>query len=352
MDRHVAATAHKVGPGQLQRLVDEAIGTFMPDLAEERRLAKADGRYFTIESQPSAFDGTVPVHGQLDLADAMDLEERDPVGRGQLKDLGSTDSLDVRRSIAVGELARRQLALDFSDGSVVEEGAPRPSRNHRRELVLYVHLSQDALTARLEHGNQLDHPRPTPPVVRRRRPGDRQTGPRPERARPGRLTGRARPARRARRRPRPDLRLPLVHPDRTPLRHRPHHPAQPRRSDLSVQRGRSLSKTSPDQDPRRLDLHDPRNGHLPLAEPARLPVPARSHRQPRPHPTLTTPPRTPPDQAGPAACAGPHQGPRQARPTLARRPAHSHRVSRLGHVAPRTATRCMTYGNPKRFTRC
>ena len=126
VDRHVAATAHKVGPGQLQRLVDEAIGTFMPDLAEERRLAAADGRYFTIETQSNAFDGTAPVHGQLDLPDAMDLEHAIQTVAGQLKVLGSTQSLDVRRSQAVGELARRQLSLDFSDGSVVEEGAQRP----------------------------------------------------------------------------------------------------------------------------------------------------------------------------------------------------------------------------------
>ena len=76
VDRHVAPTAHRIGPVQLDRLVDEAIGTFMPDLAEERRLAKADGRYFTVESQQAtAYDGTVAVHGQLDLADAIALED-------------------------------------------------------------------------------------------------------------------------------------------------------------------------------------------------------------------------------------------------------------------------------------
>ena len=57
--------------------------------------------------------------------------------------------------MAVGELARRELSLEFS---VVEEGAPRPSRNHPRKIVLYVHLSQDVLTARLEHGNHLITP--------------------------------------------------------------------------------------------------------------------------------------------------------------------------------------------------
>ena len=74
MDAHVAPTAHKIGPYQLDRLVEKAIADHMPDLAEERRLAKADGRYFTIEPQAFSFDGTASVHGELDLADAHDLE--------------------------------------------------------------------------------------------------------------------------------------------------------------------------------------------------------------------------------------------------------------------------------------
>ncbi len=156
VDRHVAPTAHRIGPVQLDRLVDEAIGRYMPDEAEARRLEHADGRYFTVESrQVHSYDGTLAVHGELDIADAMELETAIQTVAAQLKDLGSTESLDVRRSMAVGELARRELSLEFS---VVEEGAPRPSRNHHRKIVLYVHLSQDALTARLEHGNHLITP--------------------------------------------------------------------------------------------------------------------------------------------------------------------------------------------------
>ena len=130
-------------PVQLERLVDEAIATFMPDLAEERRLAKADGRYFTIEQQQISYAGTAAVHGELDLADALDLEQAIAGLAAQLKDLGSEDSLNVRRAAAVGELARHQLSLDLTENRVVEEGAPRPSRNHhpKRQVVLYVHLS-------------------------------------------------------------------------------------------------------------------------------------------------------------------------------------------------------------------
>ena len=115
MDRHVAPVAHKIGPVQLERLVDEAIATFMPDLAEERRLAKADGRYFTVEQQQISYAGTSAVHGELDLADALDLEQAVAGLAAQLKDLGSEDSLNVRRAAAVGELARHQLALDLTD---------------------------------------------------------------------------------------------------------------------------------------------------------------------------------------------------------------------------------------------
>jgi hypothetical protein len=150
VDRNVAHVAHKIGPVQLERLADEAIATYMPDLAEERRLAHADHRHFTIEQQQFSYAGTAAVHGELDLADAHDLEHAISGLAAQLKDLGSEDSLDVRRAAAVGELARHQMSLDL-------DTTPTPRR--QRQVVLYVHLSQAALagagTARLEQGNQL-----------------------------------------------------------------------------------------------------------------------------------------------------------------------------------------------------
>ena len=87
-----------------------------PTKQRRRRLEHADGRYFTVESrQVHSFDGTLAVHGELDLADAMELETAIQAVAAQLKELGSTESLDVRRSMAVGELARRQLAFDLAD---------------------------------------------------------------------------------------------------------------------------------------------------------------------------------------------------------------------------------------------
>ncbi len=153
--------------------------------------------------------------------------------------------------------------------------------------MLYVHLSHAAVTvdgigtARLENGNQLitagqvrDWCHTAGSVVVKpvldleaHDPVDspRRTG----------------PARRDHHRAGQDLCVPLVHPPRPPLRHRPHHPAQPRRTHLPVQPGPVVPTTSPDQDPRPLDLHHPRTRPLPLDQPARLPVPPRPRRHPR-----------------------------------------------------------------------
>src|SRR6186713_41862 len=114
VDQHVAHTAHKVRPAQVDRLVEEAIGRFMPEEAERRRRQAADGRHFTIDTNQPSLRGTSTVHGELDVADALDLDAAVTAGAQTLKDLGSTQSLDVRRATAVGDLARRQLTLDLN----------------------------------------------------------------------------------------------------------------------------------------------------------------------------------------------------------------------------------------------
>src|SRR3954453_2953896 len=157
VDTHVAAFAHAIGYAALERLVEEAIARFMPAEAKRRRRVAAEDRHFDIETHQVSFDGTVQVDGVLDLADALDLDDAVIRGAAALKDLGCEESLDVRRSIAVGDLARRQLALDLntdhqSDG--VTEAA-RPARIKPRQVVLYVHLSEAAITG-ARAGDQLD----------------------------------------------------------------------------------------------------------------------------------------------------------------------------------------------------
>jgi hypothetical protein len=96
VDQALAPFAHRIGLAQTQRTVDEAIARFMPEFARERRDRAADQRHFDIDHDQVSFAGTTRVHGELDLADAMDLEDAVRAGAAQLKDLGSEDPLDVR----------------------------------------------------------------------------------------------------------------------------------------------------------------------------------------------------------------------------------------------------------------
>ena len=64
--------------------------------------------------------GTVPLSGELDLPDALALDEALAQGAADLATLGSTESLDVRRATALGEMARAQLPLDLTSVEPVE----------------------------------------------------------------------------------------------------------------------------------------------------------------------------------------------------------------------------------------
>jgi hypothetical protein len=143
IDRQVAPFAHKIGPAQTDRLVAAAIARFDPATAEAQRQAAADGRRFDVDHQQVSFAGTSRVYGELDLADALDLDAAVAAGAEALARLGSTESLDVRRSQAVGELARRQLALDLQPAD--PEQAPHQKGTRARQVVMYVHLSEQAI---------------------------------------------------------------------------------------------------------------------------------------------------------------------------------------------------------------
>jgi len=172
VDRMVASFAHRTGPAQVQRLVDDAIARFMPEFAAERRDRAAEQRYFSIDHDQFSFAGTSRIHGELDLADALDLEDAVRAGAEQLKALGNEDSLDVRRAAAVGMLARGEQALELEPGSPAggvvstdrsqarcsttdqkdgfEARSARTSTTGEkpgRPVVLFVHLSEDVITS-------------------------------------------------------------------------------------------------------------------------------------------------------------------------------------------------------------
>src|SRR4051794_17658474 len=126
VDAQVAPFAHKTGPAQTQRLVDTAIATFMPECAREQRERAADQRYFTVAHDQVSFAGTSRTHGELDLADALDVEDAVAAGAARLAEAGCTAPLDVRRAMALGMLARGELTLDLTVATGPDAAEPEP----------------------------------------------------------------------------------------------------------------------------------------------------------------------------------------------------------------------------------
>jgi len=142
VDRQLAGFVGKVSWAGIERLVDQARVAFDPEGAEKERLAAADGRRFDVRTDEANHHGTVHVEGVLDLADAIDLDTAIRQGAEELAALGASESLDVRRSMAAGELARRQLAFDLR----AEAGDGAASVIKPRQAVIHVHLSHAAIS--------------------------------------------------------------------------------------------------------------------------------------------------------------------------------------------------------------
>ncbi|WP_114561140.1 HNH endonuclease signature motif containing protein [Desertihabitans aurantiacus] len=146
VDAQVAGVAGRIGHAQLERLVGAAVLRHMPEEAERRRLDAADRRCFQVEHDATGErHGLSDVFGRLDLPDALALDAAVAEGAHALGRLGSTDSLDVRRARAVGDLARRQPALDLLTTEAVQPGRGAPVGRAAERVVLYVHLSAAAL---------------------------------------------------------------------------------------------------------------------------------------------------------------------------------------------------------------
>ncbi len=155
VDAQIAPFAHKVGAPTAERLVQEAIGRFMPEVAREQARARAEGRHLDIDHHQVSFEGTSKLAGELDLADALDLEAAIAAGAEALKAAGCTESLAVRRAKAAGDLARAQLglALNTEPGDDGVSTSSTTSGTHRaktrvkpRRVVIYAHLAAEALT--------------------------------------------------------------------------------------------------------------------------------------------------------------------------------------------------------------
>ena len=144
VDSQVAAVAGRVGTAQLDRLVAETIKRFELAVADpaadpEDGYLSVDPRHVTVHRDDVHYAGTLHLEADLDIADALDLDGALAHGAALQKSLGSTETLDVRRAKALGDLARTQTALDlFSQGhtgATDQDGLPAA-----REVVVHAHF--------------------------------------------------------------------------------------------------------------------------------------------------------------------------------------------------------------------
>ena len=125
-DRLIAATPDKIGSVHAGRLVQEARLYFDPDRAvadEDEALAKRG-----VWLRPGAAPATTEMWMTLDTPDAEHFDHTLSRVASDLRQLGDTDTLDVRRARAVGILADPQYALDLMSG---REGAAPSTRQWR-----------------------------------------------------------------------------------------------------------------------------------------------------------------------------------------------------------------------------
>jgi Domain of unknown function (DUF222) len=153
VDAQVAPFAHKIGLGQVLRLVEAAVIRFDPHLAAARAKAAADGRRVFVSDQMT--NGTRSIRIETDALDATAFDDTLNRIADALSQLGDQDRKDVRRAKAVGVVADPQGALDLlSDepddtGETAAAGSAH-SRIRRRSagqlrVILYVHLYEAAL---------------------------------------------------------------------------------------------------------------------------------------------------------------------------------------------------------------
>lgn len=137
VDQHVASFAQSIGFAQLERLIEEARVRFVDGYERKDGPDAPDRRRVQFDFDQLTSNGTVQMWGELDLADAADVEKAVTRRAGQLGDLGADLGPDARRAIALGEIARDELTLDLETG---ERGAPAGTSTE-----LKVHVSADDL---------------------------------------------------------------------------------------------------------------------------------------------------------------------------------------------------------------
>jgi hypothetical protein len=147
VDQMVTPFASTLTTAALDRVIAEALQRFSsptdPNTDPDTTGPERDSRFVSIDDPITPYGGTALLRGELDPADARDLETAVAARAQQLADDGCTAPLAVRRSMALADLARQQNAFDLTDTDDTADTAdPSPARpKPARQVVLHVHLS-------------------------------------------------------------------------------------------------------------------------------------------------------------------------------------------------------------------
>lgn len=142
LDATIARIAHKVGPVTLDRLLDEALLRLHPEERELAQLEALDARHATLHAESINHTGVAEMTLRADWKDLKDFDDAlaqiaAVLARRDDAQDRPAESVDVRRSRAIGVLADPQTALAL----LADQPAPAP----RRQTGLFVHLSREAI---------------------------------------------------------------------------------------------------------------------------------------------------------------------------------------------------------------
>ncbi len=134
LDARIAPLAGKLSASATQRMIDETIAMVLPEHAQEIADSVTTPRV-VVDHRQVSFVGTSTLYGALDLTDALDLDVALDREAEALAAEGCEASLDARRAMALGRLARGETT-------------------GTRLVTLYVHLPADTTntTAVVENG--------------------------------------------------------------------------------------------------------------------------------------------------------------------------------------------------------
>lgn len=122
IDRNMSLATARHTEGGREGIIAEAKLRYMPEQAKADQEAASEQRSVNVGWEEHPGTGVAEIWGALDLPDAADLEAALSTGAQAIKDLGSDAPLDVRRSWALGDLARASRTSDQPSPGDGDEG--------------------------------------------------------------------------------------------------------------------------------------------------------------------------------------------------------------------------------------